>query len=408
MSESVVRQRWAAPSNAVALLLSAARNARGSLCVDATLRTTIARFLLALIAVAAMCGGQTNASNNMSNRPPKEVSDWTKLFESSALYRHDYGRLFEDYLDLCICCFANQTLEERYLSIAKRYSLEELDTMAKLMGLMIVMHEDHTAGGGWFDGLGQIYEYLASRSKASRLGQFFTPETVCDVCALMILQEDGPPGATMLDPACGSGRMLLAGHALKKDHGLIYANDVDPVCVKMTALNFWMHGIRGEVACMNSLSLEWHFAFQTHPRHLWPFITYLGEDRKEESHMYLQREQVGVAAQKAKAAPPDLFSVVEEPPALYGEAARRHRHFENEKRQVLGTLKDIADVLERNKAGEEFAANRKRIALELRLRGVELKGDDVSCYLGKTWCKFPYWNIKDVINSAKSIYKQAA
>lgn len=229
MSESVVCQRWAGPLNAVDRLQHDARNAAGSSVVHATLRRNIAAFLLALIIGPAMVVGQTNASTNMSNRPPKEVSDWTKLFESSALYRHDYGRLFEDYLDLCICCFANRTMEERYLSIAKRYTREELDTMAKLMGLMIMMHEDHTASGGWFDGLGQIYEYLASRQKASRLGQFFTPEHVCEVIA-RITMDGAKPGATMLDPACGSGRMLLAGHALQKDHGLICANDVDPVC----------------------------------------------------------------------------------------------------------------------------------------------------------------------------------
>ncbi len=248
------------------------------------------------------------------------MSEWLKIFESSALYRHEYGRLFEDYLDLCICCFANRRLEERYLSIAKRYDRDELETMAKLMGMMIVIHEEQTAEGGWFDSLGQIYEYLASRSKASRLGQFFTPEHVCNVIAQVTLQDEPPKGYTMLDPACGSGRMLLAAHALKRDHGVVYAADVDAVCAKMCALNFWMHGIRGEVACMNSLSLEWRFALQTHPRALWPFITLLEEDRKTESLLYVHRDQVQVAA-KVKPAAPDLFTAME-PEEDYGDPFR--------------------------------------------------------------------------------------
>lgn len=101
-------------------------------------------------------------------------------------------------------------------------------------------------------------------------------------------------------------------------------------------------------------------------------------------------------------------NLVEEPAPLYGEAARRHRYEQNEKRQVLGTLKDIADVLERNEADVSFAENRKRIALELRLRGVQLKGDDVSCYLGKTWCRFKWYNLQDLIRTANDIYRNAA
>ena len=416
MSESLVRQRWAAPSNAVDLVRSAARNARGSLCVIATLRTTITRFLLALIAVAAMCGGQTNAHNNMATRAPKEVSEWTKLFESSALYRHNYGQMFEDWVEICICCFANQTMEPRYLEIVKRYTREELDVMAQLMGLLIVIQEDHTAEGGWYDALGNIYEYLAHASKAKALGQFFTPEGVCDMMARMTTGETGPGDEeTSCDPACGSGRMLLAIHALNPTRAIKVGADVDPVCAKMCALNFWLHGIRGEVACMDSIRMTWRFAYQTHPRYLYPFITYLGDERKEESLTWHQCKRILQPTETAALpvlvklpAMPDLFSQVAAPAPLYGEAARRHRYHENEKRQVLGTLKDIADVLERNKADEEFAKNKKRIALELRLRGVELKGDAVSCYLGKTWCRFPWWNIKDVIRTAQTIYKTAA
>lgn len=84
---------------------------------------------------------------------------------------------------------------------------------------------------------------------------------------------------------------------------------VDEFCASGHSLakNFWLHGIRGEVAHMNSLSLEWYFAYQTHPRLSWPFVTFLGQDRKEESVMYLSREALS-SNQQAKPAVVDLFN----------------------------------------------------------------------------------------------------
>lgn len=237
----------------------------------------------------------------------KEVSDWIKLFEGSALYRHDSGRLFGDWLELCVCALANGTQEERYLATAKRYDRKELDTMGQLLGLLILIHGAHAGPGRWYDALGQIYEQLAARSRTSRLGQFFTPPAVCDSSARIILGDIGKAaGKRVLDPAAGSGRMLLAAHALQPQLDLVAAADVDAVCAKMCAINFWLHGVRGEVACMDSLTLRWQCAYQVHPRATWPYITRLDEDRKHLSVLY--------------AAPPaDLFCGVHEEAADYGE-----------------------------------------------------------------------------------------
>lgn len=246
-------------------------------------------------------------------KAPKDISDWMKIFEGSALYRHDNGRLFDDWLELCICCVANGRLEERYLSVAKRYTKDELDTMAQLFGMLILLHEEHQDRRRWYDALGQIYEHIAGRSKTSRMGQFFTPPGVCDVSALISVGRDVMTAEqTILDPACGSGRMLLSAHAMNGEHGLLFGADLDPMCAKMCALNFWLHGIRGEVACMDSLTQQWYFAYQVHPRKTWPFITLLGEERKHESLLY--------TAPPAPPPPPvDLFSSVHEEAADYGE-----------------------------------------------------------------------------------------
>lgn len=255
---------------------------------------------------------------------PTEAKHWLKLFDGSALYKHEPSRLFEDYLDLVLCCVANQQREAHYLQVAKRYSREELNTIAQLWAYHLLIHEHQTAGGGWYDMLGDIYMDMAGRSKTSRMGQFFTPAELCTMMARMTTDEDGDcEGKNAMDPCCGSGRMLLAMHSLKPKMGPFVGADLDGICVKMTALNFWLHGIRGEVAHMNSLSREWFGAYHVHPNPSWPFVTYLDEARKEESWMYLDAVRVLEGAKPvAPVAPLDLFNQVSEPEPEYGDPFR--------------------------------------------------------------------------------------
>jgi type I restriction enzyme M protein len=270
--------------------------------------------------VAWMCW-ETNTPFTMAKTKDErpDVKQWLKLFGSAALYKHEPSRLFEDYLDMALCCVANQRQEERYLQVAKRYSREELEVIAQLFGMHVVIHEHQVQHGvlGWYDMLGDVYMDLASRSKASRMGQFFTPVELCAVIARITLLDDGEKsaGKTVLDPAAGSGRLLLAAHALQPKLGTVFAADLDPICAKMCALNMWLHGIRGEVAWMDSLKQEWYYAWQTHPRYTWPFVTWLGEERKHESLLYAERAQVATATNRGT---PDLFSLVEEPEEHYG------------------------------------------------------------------------------------------
>jgi ribosomal protein L11 methylase PrmA len=59
----------------------------------------------------------------------------------------------------------------------------------------------------------------------------------------------------ILDPACGSGRMLLAAHRVNGTGHEYYGIDIDPTCAKVTALNLFLNGIwNSEVMCANALS----------------------------------------------------------------------------------------------------------------------------------------------------------
>ena len=66
---------------------------------------------------------------------------------------------------------------------------------------------------GWIDVFGNIYEEMyQSKGKSSMLGQFFTPEGLCTIMAKINGGISGKTG----DPACGSGRTLLAAYTENK------------------------------------------------------------------------------------------------------------------------------------------------------------------------------------------------
>lgn len=237
-----------------------------------------------------------------NGRPGRDIAPWIKMFESSALYRHDYGRLFDDWLTILVCMFANGKMEEDYLKVIGRYNRKEVDVIVAMTGtFMDLMCTNVPEAGHWYDALGEIYMYLNSRSKSSALGQFFTPPELCDMIAGMMKQEH-KPGQVILEPACGSGRMVLAAHALNPCRDLRIAIDLDPMCAKMTAVNFLLHGVKSEVACANTLWPDkWYFAYQTHP-YLWnPFIVPVPREKSLTApRMELIRDQ-SVAAVVAKA-----------------------------------------------------------------------------------------------------------
>jgi type I restriction enzyme M protein len=106
---------------------------------------------------------------------------------------------------------------------------------------------------GWCDPFGDIFmQYLANKDLR---GQCFTPDGVANLCA-RILDTFVGIKQVINDPACGSGRMLLAAAKLAEkrgEHIYVIGEDIDSVCVKQTAINLALHGIYGEVVCHDTL-----------------------------------------------------------------------------------------------------------------------------------------------------------
>lgn len=193
---------------------------------------------------------------NMRNLESK-YRNIDKLFDQIAL-RYGYSQSFENLLDLMINQFS-----EKPQDLTKRISEDELKYYREIIKQVILLYNSELESSKWFDFFGNYYEYLGAKA---RFGQFFTPEALCDAMTLMQGDNTGK-GLKVSDPACGSGRMLLSYHT----HNLgnfVFGEDLDPVCVKMTAINLLLHGCIGEVVCHNSLSLDtdFNFGFQINQR----------------------------------------------------------------------------------------------------------------------------------------------
>ena len=131
-----------------------------------------------------------------------------------------------------------------------------------LLKWLDVMNEE-TRRREWFDPWGELF--MALTPKGGARGQFFTPDTICDLMADTVstdTQPDHDCGAfgmrvTIGDPTCGSGRNLLAAHAkFVKDNAkkpYLIAEDIDIDCCRMTAVNMMCHGCFGEVICHDTL-----------------------------------------------------------------------------------------------------------------------------------------------------------
>lgn len=182
---------------------------------------------------------------------PRELKSFNSLF-SCFKYKYDTAPLFSDFLTIVICCLARQTEENLYFETIEKYTKDELNIFAKLFGELLKIYTFAKEENKWVDPLGDYYEALASNSKKSAFGQFFTPKPLCDMISQMTLTS-GEWGKKINDPCSGSGRFILSANHFTEGNYYI-AQDLDSICCKMTAINMCLHEIRGEVHQMNSLS----------------------------------------------------------------------------------------------------------------------------------------------------------
>jgi type I restriction-modification system DNA methylase subunit len=182
--------------------------------------------------------------------------DW-KEFDQAFMHlalRYDRHKVFDDLLDICICCFAMlpggvSRYEEDYLAIKAKYRDEDFEYFHQLFARLIFSMEKYHHSSLGNDILGSYYEtHLADK----KMSQYFTPYPIARFMAEIndINQEKA---SSIIDPSCGSGRMLLAAAETGGKHHKFYGIDLSHYCVKMTVINMFLNGLQGEVMCANAL-----------------------------------------------------------------------------------------------------------------------------------------------------------
>ena len=192
----------------------------------------------------------------------KQTFSETLLFISR---RYSLFTVFDDFLTMTIAACTQNPLtkqswyEEEYMATIAKYKDTELrHEFPKALACLIMEMEERVGSSLGTDILGEFFEQHISNG---RNGQFFTPYPICQFMAAITHTDTAPDTDSslgsplrILDPTCGSGRMLLAAH---RAHGVgheYYGIDIDRTCVKMAAINLFFNGVwNSEVMCANSL-----------------------------------------------------------------------------------------------------------------------------------------------------------
>lgn len=189
-------------------------------------------------------------------RSNEAVKAFRSRFEREA-YKVSYAELFSDFLDFALWAMnpLNENRDQEAQHLEQKYGREHAEGFAELFKLWSMAADND--GEGFADPLGDLFMELVSHG---RNGQYFTPEPICRMKALMIC-PDLKDGQTVHDPACGSGRTLLAAGQINRN-AIFYGADIDAVCCKMAVLNMLVNSMTGEIAHMDTLRMEhyksWH------------------------------------------------------------------------------------------------------------------------------------------------------
>lgn len=170
--------------------------------------------------------------------------------------KHGRAKVFDDFLQIIVCCLSMGRAEELYFKTIKPYDREELNLFSQAFASLVMQMDNEPLT----DPFGDYFEEFLSNSKN---GQFFTPMSICDLMTQLTTavkpEGDRKSGdMRVYDPTCGSGRLLLS--AAKEDRKQFFIGaDISYSCCLMTIINLCLNSLNGEVLHMNTLSFNcWH------------------------------------------------------------------------------------------------------------------------------------------------------
>ena len=228
------------------------------------------------------------------------MNELSKMIKNVS-YRRSNWEVFADFVEMAAISLSNgidrlfpgeryRKREERYLQIIKKYEPKEIQAFPEMLGWLVNEFQIN----GINDVLGKTYHDLELHNKWA--GQYFTPFEICRLMSKMTVGTiDQIPECgfiTAMEPACGSGAMVLAMAADMKDSAdaalaadpeatvwsyqrnlHVTAVDVDAKCCHMAYIQFSLLHIPAVIVHGNSLSLEeWdHWQTPAHVLGLWDY-----------------------------------------------------------------------------------------------------------------------------------------
>lgn len=186
-------------------------------------------------------------------------------------YRYDLVRVWQDFILLFACAISNAVdkkhfaeRERLYKKTIERYNEQEQSIFPQIAAEIIMALEKNPEQ----DCLGKLYMEMEISNKHA--GQYFTPYSVSKMMAAMTtidvidtVRKNGY--ATLNDPTCGAGAMLIAslheaGEKLKKEemnwqnHLLVSGQDIDYTAALMCYIQLSLLGAAGFVKIGDSLT----------------------------------------------------------------------------------------------------------------------------------------------------------
>ena len=113
-----------------------------------------------------------------------------------------------------------------------------------------------------YDILGDAYEWILSYFAPGKAkeGEVYTPLEVSRLMAQ--IAEPNQPGEVIVDPACGSGSMLIEFYRVAREWGIepmLYGQEANEVSAILARLNFILHGIQNVQIYTGDSLLNPHF-----------------------------------------------------------------------------------------------------------------------------------------------------
>lgn len=187
--------------------------------------------------------------------PQKFISLFDKI-----CYGHGHqADVFNHFLDFCLFYLSGGTMTEG-LEVIERHHKGKHDAFMELFNIL------GDGSDGFNDMLGTVYQEISSSYKASKMGQFFTPDPVSQLMAEIAIGDLDVTavGKSINDPSCGSGMMLLKAAEKFGDnrHNQFFVGqDLDSMCAKMCAINMSLNTIPGRVYQMDTLAMTYYAAY---------------------------------------------------------------------------------------------------------------------------------------------------